>query len=59
MSAQAGWVGSLWVSMETGAGPEEAPPISLYAQLKTEQWKGPKNWCWLPHGPQNPRPLLS
>lgn len=27
-----GWVGSLWVSIETGAEPEEAPPISLYAQ---------------------------
>jgi hypothetical protein len=26
------WVGSLWVSIETGAEPEEAPPISLYAQ---------------------------
>lgn len=28
------WVGSLWVSIETGAEPEEAPPISIYAQEK-------------------------
>lgn len=28
------WVGSLWVSIETGAEPEEAPPTSLYAQGK-------------------------
>lgn len=26
------WVGSLWVSIETGAELEEAPPISLKAQ---------------------------
>lgn len=41
-------VGSLWVSKETGAWPEEAPPISHRPRKNLRLQRGPK---------QNPRVL--